>query len=86
MNNSEFVSALRQAGLINGRTVVRKDEDGVVDTRYLGQWQVPDGEDDDGDYDWQVPTDATRAAIRRVCEQTGWRHDVGEKNWVTFTR
>jgi hypothetical protein len=36
------------------------------DVRYWGTWVVPDGEEDDGDYDWKVPTDDTSRKIDAI--------------------
>lgn len=55
--------------------------------RDFGQWVVPADEEDDGDYDWCVPTDKTFADASRIIA----RHEVpgvkitlniGEKNWL----
>jgi hypothetical protein len=43
------------------------------DTRYWGQWEVPAGEEDDGDYDWKELSDQSSkdllAIKTKVCSQ-----------------
>lgn len=60
--------------------------------RYWGNWEVPEGEEDDGDYDWEVPTSDTMTKARKIVADLngkipeGWKLDiqVGEKNWLDF--
>ncbi len=68
-----------------------QEEDGklMFDLRDWGHWAVPYDEEDDGDYDWKVPSDDTKAAIRSLCgdcmkEYPGIEVDysVEEKNWL----
>lgn len=64
-----------------------------LSVRYFGGgwgWEVPEDEEDDGDYDWKRPTAATRAKLdalvaarREQIPGLAWRND-GEKCWVTF--
>lgn len=54
--------------------------------RYLGDWEVPADEEDDGDYDWKVPTTATRARLDTLVKKypgTAWENE-GEKCWLRF--
>lgn len=53
--------------------------------RNLGNWEVPADEEDDGDYDWKVPTPATAKMFDALAKDFGatWQND-GEKNWITF--
>lgn len=60
--------------------------------RDFGKWVVPDGEEDDGDYDWQVPTANTWKAIEQLVADTKRQFAgatitpyTGEKNWIYFT-
>jgi hypothetical protein len=61
--------------------------------RYIGDWVVPSDEEDDGDYDWKIPTDATCKMLTAMVDSVSkhfpgvkltWQ-DAGEKCWVTFT-
>jgi len=59
--------------------------------RYFGTWEMPEGEEDDGDYDWKIPTAATRARLETICAKhatktvsVAW-HFEGEKFWLRFT-
>lgn len=60
--------------------------------RYWGDWQVPEGEDDDGDYDWKEPTPASsargKALVAEVQKQfpnVELSASAGEKEWINFT-
>ena len=70
-----------------------EDRDGVLSfsVRYLGDWEVPADEEDDGDYDWKVPTAATKKRldemVRTFANRFGVKiewHNEGEKNWLGF--
>jgi hypothetical protein len=59
--------------------------------RYLGDWEVPADEEDDGDYDWKVPTAASRKKLDEMCKTYSLRfgvtvswHNEGEKEWIGF--
>lgn len=60
--------------------------------RDFGSWEMPEGEEDDGDYDWEVMTSATAKVIQAVITQLaskypGFKFDwqTGEKNWFYVT-
>jgi hypothetical protein len=60
--------------------------------RYVGDWEVPADEEDDGDYDWKVPTAATKKRLDEIVEMISKRHpgvklewqNDGEKCWLSF--
>lgn len=62
----------------------------VCAVRDFGDWVVPDDEEDDGDYDWEVPTDATMEIIQKIKTPIEQRFSVKiqpsveEKNWIYF--
>ncbi len=57
----------------------------TFETRYVGDWMVPADEEDDGDYDWKVPTPATVKMFDALCEKFGCRwFNQGEKCYVDF--
>jgi hypothetical protein len=70
------------------------DGDGVVHSfsaRNVGDWEVPADEEDDGDYDWKVPTADTVDRLNTLVNSMGRTHGVrltwandGEKCWLTF--
>src|SRR6185369_9022979 len=54
--------------------------------RYLGDWMVPEDEEDDGDYDWKIPTPGTRKKLDALVAKypgTEWWNE-GEKCWLGF--
>lgn len=59
--------------------------------RHYGEWEVPEGEEDDGDYDWETPTPFTIKQINDTIKVAGQRYpdfkvdiSVEEKNWIDF--
>lgn len=59
--------------------------------RDFGKWEVPADAEDDGDYDWQVPTAETGARAAQIVAEVQARHPglklsfaVEEKNWLTL--
>ena len=60
--------------------------------RYLGAWENPPEAEDDEDYDWQIPTEASAARLDRLAAEyarrfgckVAWQND-GEKNWISFS-
>lgn len=69
----------------------RKDDE-CVSVRYWGEWEVPEGEEDDGDYDWEVLSDKSSKELDSILPKIeadlpeGWklRVQTGEKNWIYF--
>ena len=60
--------------------------------RDFGHWEVPDDEEDDGDYDWKVPSRQTIAALDQITKAVSAKHPqmiisshTGEKNWIYWT-
>lgn len=59
--------------------------------RYFGHWVVPDDAEDDGDYDWKIPTDNTKEKIQKLVRyimseypvKVHW--SVEEKYWIYFS-
>lgn len=57
--------------------------------RDFGQWEMPEGEEDDGDYDWMVPKESTVAKLKAYLETAKKHHPfieydfhIGEKSWI----
>lgn len=57
--------------------------------RDFGNWEVPEDEEDDGDYDWEVPTEGTIAKLKAYLETAKKHHpfieydfQIGEKSWI----
>jgi hypothetical protein len=66
---------------------IAADDDGGFhfSARYVGDWEVPADEEDDGDYDWKVPTAASRKMLDEMTKSFGctWQNE-GEKCWINF--
>lgn len=67
----DAVQALFNAFVQSGRNLDTQKptiEDGKVYAivRYWGDWQMPQGEEDDGDYDWKELTDSSRAKAEAI--------------------
>lgn len=59
------------------------------DVRDWGDWEVPEGEEDDGDYDWKVMTKKSREYLTDIIRAVEKRHpkvklsySPEEKNWI----
>lgn len=70
---------------------VERNGDAVtVAIRYFGSWENPSDAEDEEDYDWQEPTERTRATADKIAERASQKHNVdvswhsGEKNWLYF--
>lgn len=57
--------------------------------RGWGNWVVPDDAEDDGDYDWEEPTQKTIEQSRAIVMKIASRHpdvtlelETSEKNWI----
>lgn len=82
--HNELISSLRTTF---GRLTLGDQHDAtMIDVRYLGAWEVPAGEEDDGDYDWKVPTAETHKALDAICSRLGYTYSVEEKEWITFVK
>lgn len=80
----------RYADVNNGAEINRSGA--YTDIRDWGDWQVPAGEEDDGDYDWQEPTPATRVKLESHFKElqakypdTKIRYSFEEKNYIGVT-
>lgn len=63
----------------------------MSDMRYWGDWEMPEGEEDDGDYDWEVMTkksfkeaDALIKKLQQEYPEFNIRFSTEEKNWITL--
>lgn len=61
----------------------------VVGLRHWGIWEMPPGEEDDGDYDWEILSresskilDARMAVFKAKYPQLKIRASTSEKNWI----
>lgn len=61
----------------------------AVGARYWGKWHVPEGEEDDGDYDWEVLDPSSGSLLRSFLKQLETKHPkysisfgTEEKNWI----
>lgn len=57
--------------------------------RDWGRWQIPDGEEDDGDYDWEELSDESATKLQGIINEFSKRYptiefrwQTGEKNWI----
>ena len=62
---SAFASA-PEARSASARRPVKEGNQMMIEFRHWGSWEMPQGEEDDGDYDWEVPTDATGRAAEKI--------------------
>ncbi len=78
---------------IDRNEITKVDGGYQFSVRDFGDWVVPDDEEDDGDYDWKVPTAGTRAKLDKMIAKFQSKHpgvhvkwyNEGEKNWIGFT-
>lgn len=61
-----------------------------VGIRYFGRWEVPADEEDDGDYDWKVPTDETARKVDAIIAEHQAKNPnlkiewtAEEKEWIS---
>lgn len=80
-----------ERGTEAGDEIREHDGELLLSIRYFGDWEVPEDAEDDGDYDWKVPTRGTRARLDSLVAEYGKRipglawHNEGEKCWIAFT-
>ena len=59
--------------------------------RHWGHWEIPEGEEDDGDYDWEVLSDDSSKKLKTVItafeKENKCKVNVqtSEKNWIEFS-
>lgn len=60
-----------------------------VGVRYFGVWEMPEGEEDDGDYDWEVLSQKSRNDLARLIDKVStqypkmkFSYSTEEKNWI----
>jgi hypothetical protein len=65
-----------------------QEEDNSLGIRYWGKWEMPEGEEDDGDYDWEVLSAASSKKLKEVITAFEKEHkcnvmcQTSEKNWI----
>ena len=85
---SDLLSRLRRT--FRGFDVRDDSDENVLVSRYLGEWEVPDGEEDDGDYDWMVPTQKSSEMIKQIVAEVEKAYpvkiqpQVEEKSYIDF--
>nr|CAI3971095.1 hypothetical protein ORM20_00046 [Ochrobactrum phage ORM_20] len=77
------------ASIVRGKSSSVQLNTGDVAFRDFGTWINPEGEEDEEDYDWQIPTQSTINDLREItgklkAKYPGWdfRYTVCEKNWI----
>jgi hypothetical protein len=71
---------------ISGRDI--QEEDNSLSIRYWGKWEMPEGEEDDGDYDWEVLSAASSKKLKEVITAFEKANkckvdcQTSEKNWI----
>ncbi|QIG72847.1 hypothetical protein EVB97_307 [Rhizobium phage RHph_Y65] len=72
------------------RSVEQDGKDYLFDVRYWGSWEVPDGEDDDGDYDFEELTNHSYKSLQNIVNpiikkypKLNIYYQTGEKNYIT---
>ena len=69
---------------------VQLDKDSLS-VRYWGKWEMPEGEEDDGDYDWEVLSRSSQAQLKSVVSKfekdnkCKVDYQTSEKNWIEFS-
>jgi hypothetical protein len=88
------VKSIRSSSMWGNYDARGPEQDGngwIAEIRDWGNWQVPDGEEDDGDYDWEELTDESGAKLQKIVDEYAKRYptikfswQTGEKNWIYF--
>jgi hypothetical protein len=69
---------------------VQIDKDSLS-VHYWGKWEMPEGEEDDGDYDWEVLSKSSQAQLKSVVTKFEKEnkckvdYQTSEKNWIEFS-
>jgi hypothetical protein len=64
------------------------DDQYTFSIRNWGKWEMPDGEEDDGDYDWEVLSDASAKKMKEYLDMCATHYPfkytfrTQEKNWI----
>lgn len=68
-----------------------QEEGDTLNIRYWGRWEIPEGEEDDGDYDWEVLSDASSKKLKDIitsfekANRCKVFYQTSEKNWIEFS-
>lgn len=98
VNKKELLSDLKNtlvraqpagAGRITSGDI--QQESDRLGIRYWGKWEIPKGEEDDGDYDWEVLSDASTKQLKSIiadfekANNCKVLYQMSEKNWIDFS-
>ena len=88
---SKFKTAVLQ-GVPSGSSKISnqdiQEEDDTLNIRYWGKWEIPEGEEDDGDYDWEVLSDTSSKKLKDIITSFEKANhckvfcQTSEKNWI----
>ena len=96
VDKKALLSGLKSA-LISGNPQGRissgdiQEDDNDLGIRYWGNWEIPEGEEDDGDYDWEVLSDSSRKKLKQIIDtfetanKCKVNYQTSEKNWIHFS-
>ena len=68
---------------------VRLDDE-TLEIRYWGHWEIPEDEEDDGDYDWEVLSQDSAKKLNDLIKKFEKEnkchidYHTSEKNWILF--
>ena len=97
-DNSALLSKLKSAVILGvpagcakiSMRDIQSDKDSLS-IRYWGKWEMPEGEEDDGDYDWEVLSKSSQAQLKSVVTKFEKEnkckvdYQTSEKNWIEFS-
>ena len=63
----------------------------IASIRYWGTWEIPEGEEDDGDYDWEILSEASCKIAKDIIDAASKKYPdmkivfgTEEKNWISI--
>lgn len=63
----------------------------IASIRYWGMWEMPEGEEDDGDYDWEVLSEESYKSAKNIIDTASKKYPelkivfgTEEKNWISI--
>lgn len=89
---NEILSSFKAVDRVDSSDIqIHKNGDKSIDVmiRYWGKWEMPPGEEDDGDYDWEVLSDESGKKADTIVKAAQAKHadlkiywTTSEKNWL----
>lgn len=92
---NSVINTMRSSPRGRGTTVQRAELQGnyvIASIRYWGTWEIPDDEEDDGDYDWKELSQSSKKELNDIIQKANknigknkLEYEISEKDYINIS-